>query len=453
MQSIVYQIRLHSSHAIVMPRTCAIEKCKRKSRSLCPCCNKNVCNEHLKEHDDLNNPKLNPLINEFNTLDEQFKSSNTEKLIGDCRQKLLQWRDDSYKIINQLYEQKLQELDQRCLKKLNEQRTQLNRIRSKMTELIRQQESNQENIDSITLTVRHIRDEIKAIENTHLQIDIRPLTIDNNSIYIEEFDPNKCNILNITTPFRTIDCSGEWGPAMVSNNRYLLIDRHPNLCLIDQQLQIVKQSQWKFDFIRDMCWSSILNSFVVLTRSREIFLINEKTLAIEIVQNIEEQDWLSCTCSDTSLYLTARREGTNIFEFNLSTSFELVKKWKPPHSCKHYEVILNIEYKNKTLALVISHSSTNLVHLELRSSITLDRLWSLELNVTHTLGQPLIRCASLICDEWLIIDNSTSQLFHVKKDGQIKAISSYNSSPWNAVMFDSNILAIRTKHGVNYHKL
>ncbi|CAF4753638.1 unnamed protein product [Rotaria sp. Silwood1] len=75
---------------IIMPRTCAIEKCKRKSRSICSCCNKSLCHDHLKEHDDLNNPQLNPLINEFNKLDEQLKSSNTDKLTGDCRQKLVQ---------------------------------------------------------------------------------------------------------------------------------------------------------------------------------------------------------------------------------------------------------------------------------------------------------------------------------------------------------------------------
>ncbi|CAF5111951.1 unnamed protein product, partial [Rotaria magnacalcarata] len=160
-----------------MPRTCAIEKCKRKSRSICSCCNKNLCHDHFKEHEDLNNPQLNPLMNEFNRLDEQLKSSNTEKLIGDCRQKLVQWRDNCCKMINQLYEQKLHELDQRSLQKVDEQRTQLNLIRSKMTELIHQQETNQGNIDGLTLAIRHIHDDIENIENTRLQIDIRPLNI------------------------------------------------------------------------------------------------------------------------------------------------------------------------------------------------------------------------------------------------------------------------------------
>ncbi|CAF4244181.1 unnamed protein product, partial [Rotaria magnacalcarata] len=98
------------------------------------------------------------------------------------------------------------------------------------------QETNQGNIDGLTLAIRHIHDDIENIENTRLQIDIRPLNIDDSFVFIQDFEPNKCNLVSLTTPYRTIDCSGEWGPALVSNNRYLLIDRHPNLCLINQQL-------------------------------------------------------------------------------------------------------------------------------------------------------------------------------------------------------------------------
>ena len=436
-----------------MPRTCAIEKCKHKSHAICSCCNKKLCEAHLKEHDDFKNPQLNPLLNELNTLDEQLKSSNTEKLIGDCRKKLNQWRDNCFKSINQLYEQKTQELHQRCLQKLEEQRTKLNGIREKMIELIRKQEENQGNMNSMSSAIRHIQDEIKAIENTRLQLDTRSLTIDDSFIRIEEFESKECNLLNLTTHSRTINCSGEWGPALASNNQSLLIDRHPNLCLVDQQFQIIKQIPWKFDFIRDMCWSWTLHSFIVTTRNREIYMINDKTLAIEIVQTIDEQDWSSCTCSDTSLYLTARREGTNIFEFNLLSSFDLIKRWKPPNSCKQYEVILNTAYENKTLALVIANATTSIVHIELRLSTTLTRLWSHQLGISHTIGQPLIRCSSLKCNEWLVIDNNTEQLFHIEKDGQMKGIFPCNLSPWNAVMFGPNLLAIRTKNSVDFHRL
>lgn len=429
-----------------MPRTCAAEKCKRKWRVTCSCCNANLCHDHLKEHQ----TSKNPLVNEINQLDKQVQSLNRIKLIGDCRIKLDQWRENAHQIIDRFYQDKCQELDQRSQDKLEEQRTQLKQIRAKLPDVIRQQE---EQNDSQSDALRQIQQEIKAIEETHFQIQIRPFVLEKNEIFLEEFQPSSCQISNLQIPYRTIDCSGEWGPVLATNNRFLLIDRHPHLCLVNLQLEIVKQSPWKFDFIRDMTWSSTLNSFIVTTRSREIYLVHENTLATELIQNIAEQDWSSCTCSENSLYLTARREGTNIFQFNLLSSFELIKRWKPPHSCKNYEIILNSEYQNNKLALVISHASTNIVQLELRSSTTLDRLWSVRLDMTHTIGLPLIRCSALKADQWLVVDNSTSQLVHVEKDGQVKGTKIYDPSPWNAILFASNLLAIRTKNSVNFHKL
>ncbi|CAF5107400.1 unnamed protein product, partial [Rotaria sp. Silwood1] len=131
-------------------------------------------------------------------------------------------------------------------------------------------------------------------------------------------EPKKCNLVNLTIRYRAIDYSGEWGPVLANNNRYLFIDRHTNLCLSNQKLEIIKKISMEIRFYS----------------TREIYLINEKTLATELVQTIEEQDWSSCTCSDTSFYLTARREGTNIFEFNLLSSFALIKRWKPQYSSK-----------------------------------------------------------------------------------------------------------------------
>ena len=262
-----------------MPRTCAIDKCKRKWREICSCCQKKLCREHLKEHEDFNNPQLNPLLDEIHQLDEQLKSSNALKLIADCREKLYQWRETSYQTINQFYEQKCQELDQRCQQKVEQQRTQINQIRSKVTELIREQKNQEDQVDSMTSAIRDLQSEMKAIDKSHFQLNLRPLTVDDNLVLIEESEEKEFNVSHLSTPYRTINCSGEWGPALVSNHRYLLIDRHPQLCLVNQQLEIVKEVPWKFDFIRDMSWSTTLNSFIVITRSREIYLVQEKTLS------------------------------------------------------------------------------------------------------------------------------------------------------------------------------
>ena len=102
--------------------TCAIVNCKRVSRALCHCCQQNLCIIHLNEHNDLLNSQLNPLTDEINTLGERLKTLNIQDIVGDCRQKLEQWRQDCHKKIDQFFEEKLQEIDLLVAKKLDGQR-------------------------------------------------------------------------------------------------------------------------------------------------------------------------------------------------------------------------------------------------------------------------------------------------------------------------------------------
>ncbi|CAF2716310.1 unnamed protein product [Rotaria sp. Silwood2] len=194
-----------------------------------------------------------------------------------------------------------------------------------------------------------------------------------------------------------------------------------------------------------MCWSSILSSFIVINNEKEIFLVNDNSLSIECIQINEEHYWWSCTCSDTSIFLTNAIMGTNIFEFSLLSSFQLVKRWKPPLSCKKNEYIDDIAYNNGTSALIIKVSSNNTILSELRSSTTLDRIWLLQLDIKRNWFQQTIRCCSFKYDEWLIIEGKTSHIFHILKNGKMKAMGKYKPSPVNAVLFSSSILAIRTK--------
>ena len=144
--------------------------------------------------------------------------------------------------------------------------------------------------------------------------------------------------------------------------------------------------------------------------------------------------------------------GTNIFEFNLLSSFQLIKQWKPPKSCKQHEYIDDISYNNGKLALIIKVSSNNTVHLEVRSSTTLDHLWSLQLDIKKSWFQQTISCCPLMYDEWLVVEGNTSHLFHILKNGQMKLMGEYKPSPVNAILFGSNILVIRTKKTIMFHR-
>ena len=97
---------------------CSVEKCQRPSHVFCYSCKKNFCREHLREHDDLINSQLNPLVDEVKTIANRSTKINIKKLTSECRQKLDKWRDDSHKAIDRIYEQKHDELNQEWNQKL-----------------------------------------------------------------------------------------------------------------------------------------------------------------------------------------------------------------------------------------------------------------------------------------------------------------------------------------------
>jgi predicted secreted protein len=153
------------------------------------------------------------------------------------------------------------------------------------------------------------------------------------------------------------------------------------------------------------------------------------------------------------LFLTNTTMGTNIFQFNLLSSFQLIKQWKPPNSCKQHEYIDDIKYNNGTLALIIKVSSSNTVYLELRSSTTLERMWKIKLDINQSWFQQTIRCCSIKYDEWIIVEGNTSHIFHILKNGKLKIMGEYKPSAMNAVLFGSNIFVIRTKENIFFHRL
>ncbi|CAF1080927.1 unnamed protein product [Rotaria sordida] len=247
-------------------------------------------------------------------------------------------------------------------------------------------------IETCKPIINDIKHDIDQYEENGILVDVHPLIINNNLIYIEKWTVNEIDISTLSSLYRTIDCSnGDW-PVLTSNNRFLLLNQYPNVCLFDKELTIVKQCPWEYDRIPDMCWSSTLNCFIMDTNKNEVFQVNENLILIQSIETIEKKEWLSCTCSDVSLFLTTNDGHSGIFEFNLLSSFCLIKQRKFPQICNKDEFIHNIAYNNGTLALLISYQSfkydsSKTVRIEVRSSSTLDQLWSLPLNIAYQDGR------------------------------------------------------------------
>ncbi|CAF1279071.1 unnamed protein product [Rotaria magnacalcarata] len=210
---------------------------------------------------------------------------------------------------------------------------------------------------------------------------------------------------------------------------------------------------WEYDPIPDMCWSSILNSFIIITGKNGVFLMNENLTSLECIQTIEKKQWLSCTCSDSNLFLTTNESGSNIFQYNFLLSFHFMKQWKSSQSCNSDEFIYNIAYNNETLALIIKNRTNNKNRIELRSSSVFDPFWSITFNAAYCLTSWKNRVCVLKYNEWLVIDYGNSRLFHVSKDGQVKANRSYKPRINNAILFGTNILVIKTLDNANCYRI
>ena len=434
-----------------MSQPCAIAICKRFARTLCHGCNQNFCREHMTEHDLILNSQLNPLSDDINALGERLKTINLEKSKGDSHEKLEQWRVDCHKMIDFYFEQKRRELDRCIVKRMEKQREEIAQVRMKLSELMREQEATHKDIDSLTHIVRDLEREINQIEKTSLQVDVKSLVLDDSLIQIENLEANRFDFSCLSSVHKTINYPRDnWAPLACSN-RYLLIHLEPNLCLVDEDMNIVKQNSWIYGTIYDMCWSGTLNRFIVLNGS-DVFLVDEGQMSIENVQTLQKRKWLSCTTSETSLFLSTKVWGSSIMEFSLEPTIELTKQWQSPDTCTRDEVINAMIYNHGTLAMMIKNPSAKTIHIEMRSSATLDRLWSIRLNVAYS-ENIRTRCCLLPNDQWLVVDRNTSRIFHISKDGKVKNNSTYNPAPFCAVLFNQDALAISTARGVNLHKL
>jgi hypothetical protein len=433
-----------------MAPTCTITDCKRISCALCHCCQQDICLFHLKEHQDLLISQLNPLVDQINVLETRVNAIDIENMIGDVREKLELWRLDCYKKIDDFIKQKYYQLTQYANKKIDKQREDINEMRYKLTEIIHEQEVTREDIDSLKYKINNLEKEMNKTEQTSFDIQIQTSTIDENLILIKELHTHQLDLSSLPAISKTINCSKENWAALATNERFLLMHQQSNLCLVDREFIIIKKTLWSFGEIWDMFWSSVLQRFIIIN-ANNVFLIDENTMSIENVQITAKENWCCGTCSDKSLFLATYKCGSSIMEFNLLPSIEFVKHWKSPNTCSKIEGIHDMSYNNEKLFLIIENRIKKTVRVELRSSITLDCLWSLPLDSADKQNVQ-IRCCLFNDVEWIVTHHDLHCLLHITKDGTLKASCPYTPAPHFTSTFGSNLLVVATSKSVNLHK-
>lgn len=402
-------------------RPCTVEACRSPSRTVCICCEKSYCMEHLAQHFTRINNKIPPLSDKINGLASRlnrFSSLEPSYLVA-----LEKWREEAHKKVEEYYDTKRQDFVDDRRGKLEKE---VQRVRNIMDKLLRKHDAVQQDVDLLTQDIRLIEQKFSELQS--LRFIIHPLVLDDNLITRDMFP--------LPPPCRTMKIALDEFPAMASNEKYLLLHQPPNLSLLDRHFAIIKQVPWTQENIWDMCWLPALGRFI-LVADKDVFTVDPNVMTITKSPISSGTELSRVTCSDTALYLLTQGLGPTIFEYKIPPSTKNVKERRPPETCQQSEYVFDIKANKKTLAMVIFNTETDKTRLDLRSTTKYESLWSVDVGDGY-------RCCLLHGEQWMVVDALSRRLFHVSNDGKLLKADKYPHQPWNIIQWGKFIIGIRT---------
>lgn len=430
-----------------MATKCSLPNCDRPSQSICLGCRLAFCPEHMVEHNLSIHLQLNPLIDQTNDINNRLRTLDTDRLISYTCAELENWRIQSHQLVDDYVNEKIRELTEFLRGKVQRCEADLEKVQTKIIDFMREQATTHEQVAFLTSDLQSLEKDLHRLEDSDFQLRINPLNVDPQQITFGQV----FHLSKLPVPYQTLARSSKDSPCLATDENLLLIHRDGSLVLVDDQMKILDQVNWKHGQIYDMSFCSSLTSFVVLTQ-HEVFLVDPRIMKITHLRVIPWQEWFACTCSKTYLYLITSTYSTSLIQYSLVPKIEFVKRWESSSLCSKDESIDGIVYKNKTLAMMISNESTKAIRLELRLSKTLERLWVLPLYLVYNPEQAY-RFASFNGDEWLVADYHNARLLHISREGTVISTSNYHPTPLCLCTFSRSILAVSTKKGFFFHKI
>jgi hypothetical protein len=412
-------------------QSCSVHQCQTFPHSVCNHCDHHFCHDHSNEHENRCNQTVPYLTDAIDKLTIRISSVKPYGL-----EQLEQWRTEAYQAIDRYCNIKRLDLIER---KQENFKKELVDLQTKLEELIQEENVVCDQLNKINHDIQLI--EVKIIELEHLRLKLRPLIIEENLVASQ-------NIFPLPHAHHTLHLKSGNESAIGTNERHLLVEREGKyLCLIDQNFTIIDEIPFNHNGIHSICWSSTINQFIIIT-FKELFTLDEKTMMLEKYCISFNEDWWRGTCSDDILFLSSAEWGSSIHEFNLRSQFQFIKAWNTPVTCGKDEIICDLKYNNGFLAVPIFNKHKEESRLDLRSSTTLDCIWSI-----HIHGR--CRCCSINGDQWIVMDHDDYQFFHISADGRLLKTNKYEHhqriediTTWN-----DNHIVILTKKTINLHEI
>ena len=435
-----------------MSQSCSIHECDQVAFAECNCCHQLICKYHLSEHYNRLNDEFNQLVSELNTFSEYVRSFDKKKLTLESREILDQWRFQCHQKIDEIYDEKVRRIDTIITEKIDEQSAAMNKLESRVEKTINEQETNNnDEIRTMSLELDRLKNEMVQIEQIYIQVRINQIPIDENSIHVNASYRPPIDICQLFQPWKEIKHSAQVYNVFSSNENSLLIHQPPNLCRYNEDIELLQKVPWPFGPIINICWSSVLERFIVLN-DRSLFLVSEDLSLLRKYSLTKSSRWSSCDCSDSSVFLSNNESMASIFVVKIGTNFELIDRWIYPTKINENVSIDSLCCTKETLALLLRNSTTKLISFELRFSSTFDCVWKLSLDIIYQ-RDFRFRCCSLSFNEWLIADYQNELLLHIAKSGHFKEKFKYATAPYGVHLFKQNLLIISTKSGKNIHRI
>ena len=179
--------QLQANSIILKP--CEIESCPRVSATLCHHCIKNVCRRHFDEHAEELVQELHSQANSINELGEKISSLSVEEYKRKPLEKLIQWRDEAVRHINDVYELKktkldllLQDNEELFLQRVTCHTKVLDELKEETATLAKDGDVTFEQLQLVKRTFRELEENVNRTQTSIVYCDTKPLLCDDNAV-------------------------------------------------------------------------------------------------------------------------------------------------------------------------------------------------------------------------------------------------------------------------------
>ncbi|CAF0863114.1 unnamed protein product [Didymodactylos carnosus] len=434
---------------------CQMKSCSRDIEAHCYHCRRDLCSKHFSKHKQSLHNQIDPVANQINELIHQINLLILPEFTQVPLRELEQWRKESHQLIDQLCLRKRREIKRSAQKYEKEficynieQRKILEEIKQKLLQLVHDKNANRRQIETIKHQLEDITLSFIQFYKRFIHLETIPLSIEDEYVKVSK---TTIYLYNLNKPTKQFHLTRGTLSALATNENYILTEEYPNLCLYNYQRRLC-ELVWNDNEVYDMCWSSSLKVFIILTLSN-LFILDVPTMKLENFPGMElyrNERYFRCTCFEQKLFISYWGS-TLVDEYSL-LSFNRDKRWQTPITCAYDEQIFDIKYNvNEQLGLTISNTSKHQWRVDVRNSNTMDLLWSLETPLSQFHSS--LRLCPLPDSEWIVIEWGGRQLYELSVDGRLKTKIHYENELKNVAMLNGKIVAVRTVDKLDLYDL